>query len=178
MPVTEIATLKLVPPHHWNSPETQAFFGDVAAQQAAWSSYPLHYFQDASDAQTVYILTGWASVAAHFEWIESAQNQALLERSKGLIEVVDLQHARLHVELDEAHLVILEQWPKRSDEEPGNGSMVRGAIGLVEEKPDEVCSVKALWKAEDAVHEGENVHAPDRRTIRLKRLFLHSHAIA
>ncbi|KAI9065443.1 hypothetical protein FKP32DRAFT_1537994, partial [Trametes sanguinea] len=95
MPVTEIATLRLNSPHIWDSPDVQSFFADVAAQQAAWSGYPLHYFQDTSDPSIVYILTGWESVSAHFEWIKSEQNQKLLEQGKSLIEVVGLQHANL-----------------------------------------------------------------------------------
>ncbi|KAI0331064.1 hypothetical protein GY45DRAFT_1210604, partial [Cubamyces sp. BRFM 1775] len=95
MPVTEIATLALNPPHTWDSPDVQSFFSAVAAQQAAWSGYPLHYFQDTADPRVVYIFTGWESVPAHFKWIESEQNQALLARGKGLIEVKGLQHARL-----------------------------------------------------------------------------------
>ncbi|EIW60208.1 uncharacterized protein TRAVEDRAFT_45455 [Trametes versicolor FP-101664 SS1] len=100
MSVTEIATLKLVPPHTWSSPATRSFFAAAASQQAARSGYPLHYFEDTTDAAIVYILTGWESVAAHEAWIASEANQKLLERGTGLIEVVGLQHAQFAVQLE------------------------------------------------------------------------------
>ncbi|OJT08699.1 hypothetical protein TRAPUB_425 [Trametes pubescens] len=135
MSVTEIATLRLVPPHTWSSPATRSFFAAAASQQAARSGCPLHYFQDTADAAIVYILTGWESVAAHEAWIASEANQKLLERGTGLIEVVGLQHARFAVELEGIDVVILERW-----EESGGGvEQERGAIvdvsGVVEEAP-------------------------------------------
>ncbi|KAI0707717.1 hypothetical protein C8Q76DRAFT_572215, partial [Earliella scabrosa] len=93
MAITEIATLKLVPSYTWDSPAIQSFFATLSVQQAAWSGYPLRFFEDTSNARVIYLITGWKSIPAHYEWIASDQNQKLLERAKGLIEVAGLQHA-------------------------------------------------------------------------------------
>lgn len=135
MSVTEIATLKLVPPHTWSSPATRSFFAAAASQQAARSGYPLHYFEDTTDAAIVYILTGWESVAAHEAWIASEANQKLLERGTGLIEVVGLQHAQFAVQLEGIKFVTLERWEGSG----GRGGQEVGSIvdvsGVVEEAP-------------------------------------------
>ncbi|KAI0780516.1 hypothetical protein BD413DRAFT_497711 [Trametes elegans] len=139
MPVTEIATLRLIHPHTWDSTEIRSFFSDVAQQQAAWSGYALHYFHDMSDEHVVYILTGWESVEAHYEWIRSEQNQMLLERGRGLIEVVGLKHARVLLDLERAEYVVLEQWTLGEGEDVSEADRA----GSVVEAPGQVCTLQA-----------------------------------
>ncbi|KAI1788404.1 hypothetical protein LXA43DRAFT_848417, partial [Ganoderma leucocontextum] len=95
MTVTEFATLKLVSPYTWDSPDVHALFQTLSTQQGAWSGYPLRFFADTTDPQLIYLITGWESAAAHNEWIASEQNQKLLERTKGVIEVEGLAHAEV-----------------------------------------------------------------------------------
>ena len=127
MTVTEFATLKLVSPHTWTSPDVQAFFQTLSAQQGAWSGYPLRFFADTTDSQLIYLITGWESVAAHYEWIASEQNQALLERAKGMIEVEGLAHAEVDSERADAQFVVWRQWTPRERESVAG----HGEVGLV-----------------------------------------------
>ncbi|KAJ3014373.1 hypothetical protein NUW54_g1320 [Trametes sanguinea] len=162
MPVTEIATLRLNSPHIWDSPASQSFFADVAAQQAAWSGYLLHYFQDTSDPLVIYILTGWESVSAHFDWIKSEQNQKLLERGEGLMEVVGLQHVNLGVELKNAQFVVLEQWQRGTEEDVGEE---REEVGSVEEAPEQVCRIKGFAREEDVEGQDEQEDVGKKRAF-------------
>ncbi|KAI0647464.1 hypothetical protein C8Q79DRAFT_629654 [Trametes meyenii] len=173
MPVTEIATLKLVPPFVWISPEVQSFFSAVSTQQAAWSGYPLHYFEDTFNAN-VYILTGWLSVPAHHEWIKSDQNQALLVRGKSLIDVVGLRHGRLQMELDEALWAIVEQWETEEDAKTGVDG-VEGNTGAVVETPSWVNRITG-YTSEEAFREGATRAV--KGAIFLKRLSLSMAVIA
>lgn len=59
MPVTEFATLAILPSHTSRSPSTQAFFQKVAALQSAWSGYPLYFFEDANQPTIIYLISGW-----------------------------------------------------------------------------------------------------------------------
>lgn len=63
------------------------------AAQASYSKYPAYIFSQVEDASYIYILGGWASVAAHMEdWIPSSANQEALESLANALEVVWLQH--------------------------------------------------------------------------------------
>ncbi|KAL1944765.1 hypothetical protein VTO73DRAFT_3195 [Trametes versicolor] len=173
MSVTEIATLKLVPPHTWSSPATRSFFAAAASQQAARSGYPLHYFEDTTDAAIVYILTGWESVAAHEAWIASEANQKLLERGTGLIEVVGLQHARFAIELEGIEFVILERWEESGGRGEREGNAVVDVTGAVEEGPGHDYRLRGFAEVREreagkleegtrflrrlSVHDGDNV---------------------
>ncbi len=166
MRVTEIATLNITPPHRWVSPDTQAFFGTLANQQAEWSGYPLRFFEDTTDTQVVYLITGWKSVSAHYEWIASEQNQKLLERAKGLIDVAGLEHAEVDSEVADAQFVVWKQWELREEEtiEKGPG------VGVVLDKEPEgrvVCSLKGCSSKEE-----EGTVGKDAETKRMRRLEL------
>lgn len=144
MTVTEIAVLKALPPYTWGSAETQSLLAAAATQQAAWSGYSLHYFQDTTDEAIVYILTGWESVPAHWKWIKSEPNQRLLELGKGLMELVELKHAHFVADLQGVQLVALEQWEgERGELKHEDGEMVDVA-GKVEENPEQACRLRGF----------------------------------
>ncbi|KAI0636567.1 hypothetical protein C8Q77DRAFT_511144 [Trametes polyzona] len=177
MPVTEIATLKLLRP--WDAAETQGFFAAVSAQQAAWSGCPLHYFRQTAtspDPSTtvVYILTGWESVDAHGEWIRSEQNRRLLERGKGLVEVVGLEHARFAAKLEDVKFVVLERWAESGEgyeeriecESTGRGKPIVDETGGVEEVPGQVRRLRGF------VHEPEVSLKTRGEVVRMERLSL------
>ncbi|OCH93833.1 hypothetical protein OBBRIDRAFT_701227, partial [Obba rivulosa] len=96
MPVTEVAILELVHPHTVNSPSIREFFRKAGTHQAKWSGYPVWWFESTSAPSRIYLISGWAGVEAHEEWIVSAENKALLKEGEGLIVVIDL----MHVEID------------------------------------------------------------------------------
>ena len=147
MTVTEFATLKLVSPHTWTSPDVQAFFQTLSAQQGAWSGYPLRFFADTTDPQLIYLITGWESVAAHYEWISSEQNQALLERAKGMIEVEGLAHAEVDSERADAQFVVWTQWTPQEGEDISG----KGGAGLVVDKEEPlVYSLQGYGSEEEA----------------------------
>ncbi|KAI0723852.1 hypothetical protein C8T65DRAFT_627662 [Cerioporus squamosus] len=129
MTVTEFATLRLASSYTWDSSEIQAFFQTLAVQQAEWSGYPLRFFEDTTDTRIIYIITGWESVPAHYEWIASVQNQNLLEKAKGLIELVDLEHAELDSEVANGQYVVWKRW-----EAWGGESHVAKGVGRVLEE--------------------------------------------
>lgn len=97
MTITEFATLAIKSPYHPNSPELLVHLREAAKRQSAWSGYPLHFFFD--DTSRIYLLSGWKSVEAHYEWIRSTGNQELMEVLADYLEVEGLVHA--DVELDE-----------------------------------------------------------------------------
>lgn len=170
MTVTEFATLKLVSPHTWTSPDVQAFFQTLSAQQGAWSGYPLRFFADTTDSQLIYLITGWESVAAHYEWIASEQNQALLERAKGMIEVEGLAHAEVDSERADAQFVVWMQWTPREEENVTG----QGEVGLVVDKEGPlVYSLQGYGSEEEAGDLGaRSGEEQSRKTVGAYRLTL------
>ncbi|TBU50288.1 hypothetical protein BD309DRAFT_945799, partial [Dichomitus squalens] len=166
MTVTEFATLKLVYPHVWGSPEIQAFFATLSTQQGAWSGYPLRFFEDTTDPRLIYLITGWEGVAAHYEWIRSEQNQQLLERSKGLLEVEGVAHAELDSEGGDAKFVVWKQWSLQE----GESLTSHQGVGLVvDQEGPLVYSLQGYTSEEDAKI-GLGVSEDGRNTICARRL--------
>ncbi|KAI5116071.1 hypothetical protein M0805_005584 [Coniferiporia weirii] len=103
MPITEFAVLQLKEGKVWAHilPHIRA----LMREQAAWSGYELHFFDDADSdvdaARTVYLLSGWASVEAHEQWIASEMNQRLLRDLLPFLDVKSLLH--LAIEPSEAY---------------------------------------------------------------------------
>ncbi|RPD66545.1 hypothetical protein L226DRAFT_557589 [Lentinus tigrinus ALCF2SS1-7] len=161
MTVTEFATLKLLSPCTWDSPGIQVFFQTLAVQQAEWSGYPLRFFEDVSDTSTIYLITGWKSVPAHYEWIASEQNKTLLERSKGMIEVVGLEHAELDSEVANEAYVVWKQWEAQEGENyeaEGVGRVLDAKFGdlkVLEEVKGLVSSLGTCVEKEAAVGANE-----------------------
>lgn len=94
-PVTEFAFLNLIPPTTVQTPQLISGFLEGVTAQSAWSGYPLHLFIHRRPTQpsetapnelentpvtttAVYIISGWASVQAHNEWIASPKNQEIM----------------------------------------------------------------------------------------------------
>lgn len=103
--VTEFAFLNLVLPTTLETPKLVLGFLDAAVAQPSWSGYPLHLFystKESSDAPatTIYIISGWASVPAHYEWIASPKNQELLKffGDEGLMTVGGVAHLDIDFE--------------------------------------------------------------------------------
>ncbi|PIL24352.1 hypothetical protein GSI_14105 [Ganoderma sinense ZZ0214-1] len=169
MTVTEFATLKLVSPHTWASPDIQAFFRTLSTQQGAWSGYSLRFFADTTDPQLIYLITGWESVATHYEWIASEQNQALLERAEGMIEVEGLAHAELDSEKGDAQFVVWTQWMPREGESVAGQS----GAGLVVDKEGPLAySLQGYGSEKEAGDLGVTQGGQSRKTIGAYRLTL------
>lgn len=98
MTITEIATLELLVPHTWDSPDARTFVRTLSDRQSAWSGHSLFFFKGADSPGQIFLISGWKSVQTHNEWIASAQNQGLLEMTKGLVEVRGLVHADINFE--------------------------------------------------------------------------------
>lgn len=97
MAVTELAILTVLPPHEPHSSFFHNLFKRITALQSAWSGYPLYFFQDAEDDRTIYLISGWKDVAAHWSWIESEDNQSLLAKTKSTLAVQGLKHLQVDV---------------------------------------------------------------------------------
>jgi heme-degrading monooxygenase HmoA len=94
--VTELALLHLRNGEGIDAASNSAVYFKLRegiAAQISYASYPAYLFSQAEDASYIYILGGWASVAAHVEdWIPSRANQEILGSLADAVEVVWLQH--------------------------------------------------------------------------------------
>ncbi|EUC64045.1 hypothetical protein RSOL_434630, partial [Rhizoctonia solani AG-3 Rhs1AP] len=130
-PVTEFAILRLrQDTTSLKDPQLIAGLERVGSEQSAWSTYPLYWFTYSADQDTfVCILSQWDDVPAHQEWIDSPQNQALLELLLPKLEIHSFCHADLHaskpgVELDDVLQAKQLNWRKLTE-----GERVVGAEG-------------------------------------------------
>ena len=93
MPVTELALLRILPPHGSTSPEV---LSNLSASNAALYSYnrkSFIFFQQVEDPSYVYIFGDWESAREHYDhFVPSEPNQRILERLRDKVEVVWLQH--------------------------------------------------------------------------------------
>lgn len=97
MPVIELASLILKPPHQIDSIHPQ--LARIASLQSAVSSFPLYFFESASQEKEgtgrppiVHLLSAWESTAAHWKWIEGVTNKMLLAEMKDVFDVESLRH--------------------------------------------------------------------------------------
>ncbi|TEB39647.1 hypothetical protein FA13DRAFT_1723875 [Coprinellus micaceus] len=119
MPITELAILSLSHPHTTLTPNLKETFLQATAAQAAWSSYPVYLFSesgpdpgDGQGASTVYLVSGWDSVDAHYEWIKSEENQRWMKELGQWLGEVQLRHLDFAFEkegLDVACVVVEER---------------------------------------------------------------------
>ncbi|KAH8813829.1 hypothetical protein DL96DRAFT_1505161 [Flagelloscypha sp. PMI_526] len=96
MPVTELATFTLKPSVLPNDPILLNILDSASVQQSKWSGIPLLFFQDGQTR--IYLLSGWQSVEAHYEWIATDENKKLMEQLTPLIENVELVHLDIDFE--------------------------------------------------------------------------------
>lgn len=94
--VTELATLQIKSPLTLSSPHVQNFLRNVSRAQAAWSSYPVLFFQDVKSTNVIYLISGWESTSAHDVWIASEENQSLLKEASQLVEVKGIMHLSIN----------------------------------------------------------------------------------
>ncbi|KAF7778454.1 hypothetical protein Agabi119p4_2799 [Agaricus bisporus var. burnettii] len=128
-PLTEFAFLQLNPPTTLQHP--QLISGLLAGTKArdAWTSYPVHLFihqsregehnalKDSADTTTtsIYVISGWASVEAHMQFIASPENQEIMHSfgeanllSFGGLAHLDIDFTKLSFE-ECSHII----WRKR-----------------------------------------------------------------
>lgn len=100
MPITELAILSLSHPYTTLTPNLKQTFLIATAAQAVWSSYPVYLFSDShpsnpgdgQGASAVYLVSGWESVDAHYEWIKSGENQRWMKELGQWLGEVQLRH--------------------------------------------------------------------------------------
>jgi hypothetical protein len=144
-PITEFAFLHLVPPTTLQTPELTSRVLEATIAQPTWSGYPLHLFfhqspsdePNASDKKTsMYIISGWESVEAHYKWIASQQNQELMSffRDASLLRFGGLAH--LDIDFTKLDFKKCSQiiWRKRGANDAGSwddaSSWGKGQSGL------------------------------------------------
>ena len=167
MPVTEIATLKLPSTQAWESPDIQAFFGAFSDKQTQWKGSASDYFQDVSDPSLIYVIRGWESVPAHYDWIASTPNQELLQLAKGLIDVESL----IHIKSDLGNKVAaapITVWTRR---EVGAGEIITAMedAGVAHEDERIVCTLKGYESMDEA---SADLHAGGRKVVCMRRVSL------
>lgn len=113
LPVTEFAILRLKPDAtSLDDPDLKPGLRRVGIEQSAWSGFPLHWFSHTSTTSGdtfVCLLSQWTSVQAHQSWIDSAQNQALLQLLLPKLEIFAFCHIDLHTTTSEIQLADLFQ---------------------------------------------------------------------
>ncbi|KAL5513785.1 hypothetical protein ACEPAH_4186 [Sanghuangporus vaninii] len=62
----------------------------VDVEQAAWSGYPLHFFDCVGKPGEIVLLSGWKNVDAYSEWIAGETNQRLLRLLQSCLDVKNL----------------------------------------------------------------------------------------
>ncbi|KAJ3744478.1 hypothetical protein DFH05DRAFT_1495388 [Lentinula detonsa] len=164
MPITEFATLEVLGLSTDNSPSiTQPPLIDhlrlVAEKQSAVSGYPVLFFESLSPTSksTFYLVSGWRSVEAHYEWIQSQTNQELLVLLKDFIGVKGLAH--IDVDFDEMRRemgVDFEAKLERTDEKSKDFETISAREGILavslskNGRPPEQTnkSLKCVWTKE------------------------------
>ncbi|KAG1816571.1 hypothetical protein EV424DRAFT_1513567 [Suillus variegatus] len=97
MPVTEFASLSLIPPNSTLSdPHVIDFFSKVSSWQSSSSGYPLNFFTNSAEPAEIYLITGWDDVRAHERWIASSRNQELLQIAEAFLNIIGMVHLDLN----------------------------------------------------------------------------------
>ncbi|KAJ4477268.1 hypothetical protein J3R30DRAFT_3244556, partial [Lentinula aciculospora] len=97
MTITVFATLEVLASSNVQSiiqPPLINHLSLVAEKQSAVSGFPILFFESLSpeSKSTFYLISGWTSIAAHHEWIQSQTNQELLVLLKDIVSVKGLAH--------------------------------------------------------------------------------------
>jgi hypothetical protein len=95
MPITEFASLSLIPPNTLSDPHVVDLFSKVSSCQSSSSGYPLIYFTNPAEPAEIHLITGWEDVRAHEKWIASSRNQELLQIAEGLLNIIGMVHLDL-----------------------------------------------------------------------------------
>jgi hypothetical protein len=163
-PVTEFAFLNLVPPTSLETPKLVSGFLTAASAQSSWSGHPLYFFyadkrsEEGNTTTTVYLISGWASVQAHYEWIASPENQELLRffGDAGLMNVGGLAHLDIDftkLSFEKCGAIVCRRLARKDgvdNHEADVGKGLRGSLG-----PDAGLMAEVLWSYRGrAVDEG------------------------
>jgi len=95
MPITEFASLSLIPPNKLSDPHVIELFSKVSSWQASSSGYQLCFFTNPDEPAEIHLITGWDGVAAHDEWIKSSRNQELLQNGRNFLNIMGMVHLDL-----------------------------------------------------------------------------------
>ncbi|KAG2154090.1 hypothetical protein DEU56DRAFT_772888 [Suillus clintonianus] len=95
MPITEFASLSLIPPNKLSDPHVVDLFSKVSSWQASSSGYPLCFFTNPEEPAEIHLITGWDDVRAHERWIASSRNQELLQTAEGFLNIIGMVHLDL-----------------------------------------------------------------------------------
>ncbi|KIK46528.1 hypothetical protein CY34DRAFT_800385 [Suillus luteus UH-Slu-Lm8-n1] len=95
MPITEFASLSLIPPNTLSDPHVVDLFSKVSSWQSSSSGYPLTYFTNPAEPAEIHLITGWDNVRDHEKWIVSSRNQELLQIAEGLLNIIGMVHLDL-----------------------------------------------------------------------------------
>ncbi|KAG2031620.1 hypothetical protein BDR03DRAFT_972188 [Suillus americanus] len=95
MPITEFASLSLIPPNILSDPHVVEFFSKVSSWQSSSSGYSLNFFTNPAESAEIHLITGWDDVHAHEKWIASSRNQELLQIAEGLLNIIGMVHLDL-----------------------------------------------------------------------------------
>lgn len=142
MTITELAILKLYSPYSTLTHSLDETFLSATAAQAKWSSQPVYLFSDHDDPQfqrTIYLLSGWESVAAHQEWIKSDENQAWMKALGHCVRDVQLKHLDFAFDKEALDVGCVVYSDRQATEAEATGAQKDGAAwsaeGIDLEKP-------------------------------------------
>jgi hypothetical protein len=95
MPITEFASLSLIPPNTLSDTHIIHLFSKISSWQSSTSGYLLTFFTNPAEPAEIHLITGWDDVRAHEKWIASSRNQELLQIAKGFLNIIGMVHLDL-----------------------------------------------------------------------------------
>lgn len=95
MPITEFASLSLIPPNTLSDSHVVDLFSKVSSWQSSSSGYSLNFFTNPAEPAEIHLITGWDDVCAHEKWIASSRNQELLQIAEGFLNIIGMVHLDL-----------------------------------------------------------------------------------
>jgi hypothetical protein len=100
MGVTELALLRVLNPDDLKDPSFLQILHNAKRASEPFGASNAYYLQSPDDPALLWIISGWPSVQIHTEkWIGSAENQEVMAKLAGKIEVVFMYHVDVESEL-------------------------------------------------------------------------------
>jgi hypothetical protein len=100
MGVTELALLRLLNPDDLKDPSFLQILHNARLASEPFGASNAYYLRSPDDRSLFWIVSGWPSVQVHAEkWIGSAENQEVMAKLAGKIEVVFMYHVDVESEL-------------------------------------------------------------------------------
>lgn len=154
MPVLELAILPLLSGVTATSPAVLSKLRHLSTAQKSASGFPVQFLQQVEDPSLIYLLGGWSSVATHNVHLLTAENLAVLELFRDIVDIPTIVMFHVNVtpqllpQLVEAKIVsVNRQIIKEGQEEQFEAAF--GEAKNLLEKYTKPVPVIGGWKVEE-----------------------------